>query len=85
MHDARRWTVAVLFLLLASWAISDAQTADTHLVALRAAKLLDVKSQKTVSNPVVIIDGEKIKQAGPGLEIPAGARVIDLGNATLLP
>src|SRR5262249_18010022 len=60
-------------------------TADTHVTVLKAAKMLDVKAQKIVSNPVVIIEGEKIKQVGAGLAIPAGARVIDLGNATLLP
>lgn len=58
---------------------------EAHLVVLRAAKMLDVKAQKVVSNPEVIIEGETIKQIGTGLAIPAGARVIDLGSATLMP
>lgn len=38
-----------------------------------------------VSNGVVIVEGSKIKAAGPSLAIPTSARVIDLGDVTLLP
>lgn len=85
MHSARRLTVAVLFFLLLSPAHSLAQDAEPHLVVLRAAKMLDVKAQKVVPNAVVIVEGDKIKQVGSGIAVPAGAKVIDLGNATLLP
>ena len=36
-------------------------------------------------NAVVIVEGERIVAAGANLAIPAGATVIDLGGATLLP
>ena len=86
MYSARRVTVAVLLLLSASFIVSQTtKSADTHLVVLRAAKMLDVKAGKIVVNPVVIIEGERIKEVGPGLAIPAGAKVIDLGGATLMP
>jgi imidazolonepropionase-like amidohydrolase len=86
MHSARRWTVAVLLLLFANQLFSQTtNAADAHLVVVRAAKMLDVKAGKVVANPVVIIEGERIKEAGPGLAVPAGARVIDLGTATLMP
>src|SRR5262249_53178174 len=85
MHSARRLTVAVLFLLLLNQAKSQTQDAEPHLVVLRAAKMLNVKAQKIVSNVVVIIEGERMKQVGSGIAVPVGAKVIDLGNATLLP
>jgi len=85
MHGARRLTIAVLLLLFLNQANSQAQDAEPHLVVLRAAKLLDVKAQKIVPNAVVVIEGEKIKQVGSGIAVPAGARAIDLGNATLVP
>ena len=86
MHSARRWTVAVLLLLFASPLISqNTKAADSHLVVVRAVKMLDVKAGKVVANPVVIIEGERIKEAGPGLAVPAGAKVIDLSGATLMP
>jgi imidazolonepropionase-like amidohydrolase len=53
--------------------------------AIRAARLLDVKTGALVNNAVVLIDGERISAVGSGLSIPAGARVIDLGDMTLLP
>ena len=47
--------------------------------------MLDVKAGKIVTNPVVIVEGGRIKEVGSGLTVPAGARVIDLGDASLLP
>lgn len=53
--------------------------------AVRAARLLDVKSGTLVDNAVVLIEGERISAVGAGLPVPAGANVIDLGGLTLLP
>jgi len=45
--------------------------------------MLDVKSGRTSDNPVIVITGEKISAiSGPA---PAGATVIDLPSATLVP
>lgn len=54
-------------------------------VAVRAARMLDVKSGKYVASPVILIEGERIVKAGPGLAIPEGTQVVDLGSATVLP
>ncbi len=56
-----------------------------EVIALKAARLFDGTRDTTVPNGVVIVEAGKIKAAGSGLSIPAGARVIDLGDATLLP
>ena len=56
-----------------------------EVIALKAARLFDGTKETTVANGVVIVEAGKIKAAGSGLSIPAGARVIDLGDATLLP
>jgi len=56
-----------------------------EVIALKAARMFDGRSDTLVSNGVVLIEGDHIRAAGPGLAIPAGARVIDLGDATLLP
>jgi imidazolonepropionase-like amidohydrolase len=57
--------------------------ADSTVVAIRAARLLDVKSGRYVEKPVVMVKGEQIE--GVGTEVPTGAAVIDLGDRTLLP
>jgi imidazolonepropionase-like amidohydrolase len=59
--------------------------APPQVTVLRAARLFDARAQRLVENGVVIVEGSKIKDAGSGLAIPAGARVVDLGDATLLP
>src|SRR5881394_2375707 len=61
-----------------------AQAAD-QTIALKAARLFDGKSNALVQNAVVIVQGDKIVDAGSNLPIPSGAQVIDLGDATLAP
>ncbi|HET7502319.1 MAG TPA: amidohydrolase family protein [Kofleriaceae bacterium] len=52
---------------------------------VKAAHLFDGKSDQVVSPGVVVIQDGKIVAAGTKATEPAGAEVIDLGNATLLP
>jgi imidazolonepropionase-like amidohydrolase len=54
-------------------------------LAIRAARMIDGKSDTPVTNPVILVEGEKISAIGSGLAIPADAKVIDLGDVTLLP
>lgn len=54
--------------------------------AVSAARLLDVVSGKYVDNPQVIITDGRITSIGKkGDAVPAGAKVVDLPGATLLP
>lgn len=56
-----------------------------EVVVLKAARLFDGRSDRVVPNGVVVVEGGTIRAAGSGLPVPAGARVVDLGDATLLP
>ena len=56
-----------------------------ELIALKAARLFDGKSNALVRNGVVVVQGDKILDAGSNLPIPSAAYVIDLGDATLCP
>ncbi|MCH7920739.1 MAG: amidohydrolase family protein [Planctomycetes bacterium] len=53
--------------------------------AIRAARLLDVKTGAFIEDAVVLIKGERIAAVGAGLLIPSGTNVIDLGSVTLMP
>ncbi len=55
-----------------------------EIVVVRAARMLDVESGRIVPNAVVVIQGDKIQAVNPATA-PAGAKVIDLGEVTLLP
>jgi len=52
---------------------------------LKAARLFDGKSNSLVTPGLVVVTGGKITAVGPNATIPAGAEVIDFGDATLLP
>ncbi len=55
------------------------------MIVLRAARLFDGKSDRLISPGAVVVSGGKIQSAGSTVAAPAGADVIDLGDATLLP
>ena len=57
----------------------------SQVVVIRAARLFDSRSGKLLANPVIVVRGERIAEVGAGLPVPAGASVIDLGSATLMP
>ncbi len=57
----------------------------TRLLVLHAARLLDVAAGKVVSPGEVLVEGNKIVEVGAAVTHPAGAEVIDLGDATLMP
>src|SRR5215218_8290689 len=58
----------------------------SDVTAVRAGHMLDVESGRLVEDAVILISNGRVTGAGPGLPVPPGAQVIDLGRgATLLP
>jgi imidazolonepropionase-like amidohydrolase len=55
------------------------------VTVLKAAHLFDAVSGTLLDHGVVIVSGKVIQAVGAGLPVPEHARVIDLGDATLLP
>jgi imidazolonepropionase-like amidohydrolase len=85
-----RWLLPfALLLLILSQLICTAQTplqpSAQHAIVLHAARLLDVKNGRMVKPGEVLVQGERIVEAGAAVTHPAGAEVIDLGDRTLLP
>lgn len=62
-----------------------ASAAAQEVVAVKAARVITVSAEAPVLQGVVLIRGDRIEAVGTDLEIPAGTRVIDLGEATVLP
>ncbi len=52
---------------------------------LRAARLLDVEAGRIITPGEVLVEGQRIVDAGPSVAHPAGAQTIDLGDRTLMP
>lgn len=57
------------------------------VVVLRAARLIDGTGAAPIMNAVVVVTDNKITAVGEARSVrtPSGAKVIDLGNVTLLP
>jgi imidazolonepropionase-like amidohydrolase len=55
------------------------------MTAIRAGRLLDVESGRTLSNQVILISAGKIQAVGASVQIPEDAKVIDLSRMTVLP
>src|SRR4249920_2732030 len=56
-------------------------------IAVRAGRLFDSKNGQMLTRQVVLLMGERITAVGPEaqVKIPAGAEVVDLSQATILP
>ena len=80
---------AIVFVLCLFSAVTFAQESrpPEKAVVLRAAHILDVRTGRMLDGQAVLIQGDRIVKVGPADQItaPAGAEVIDLGAATLLP
>jgi imidazolonepropionase-like amidohydrolase len=56
-----------------------------EVTVIRAARLVDGRGGEPLAPAMVRVEGDRIRDVGARLEVPAGATLIDLGEATLLP
>ena len=75
---------AVVFVCSCFAAAAFAQPAQ-HPVVLHAARLLEIETGNLLSPGEVLVQGERITEAGSKVTRPPGAEVLDLGDRTLLP
>src|SRR5881227_1206297 len=74
----------LLFTVTVVLSLGSVMAAD-QIIALKAARLFDGKSRALIQNGVVLVQGDKIVDAGANVAVPPDAQVIDLGDATLSP
>jgi imidazolonepropionase-like amidohydrolase len=82
-----KYLASVLFSLLLSVCVTaqSPATAPARTV-VRAGKLLDVRTGKTLTNQVILVEDGKIVSVGPDTGATAeGAKVVDLSGKTVLP
>lgn len=80
-----RRLLCVVMLGLVGMIATFGQAPTSKTYVLKAARLFDGKSNALVKPGIVVVKDGKILAAGTSVEAPAGAEVIDLGDATLLP
>jgi imidazolonepropionase-like amidohydrolase len=80
-----RLGTSLLCLFASAGTACAADAASEQPIVIRAARLFDGVSGKLVDGGTIVVQGGRIQAVGADAQAPAGARVIDLGDATLLP
>lgn len=83
----RTHLVLALWLLAPASALTAQEARGSGTVVLRAARLFDPASAAMVRDGIVVVTDDRVVAAGRAgsVQVPAGARTIDLGDATLMP
>jgi imidazolonepropionase-like amidohydrolase len=84
LREPLRCCFVCLFLVLVA-ASTAAQNPTATPIVLHAARLLDVRAGSVIEPGEVLVEGERIRAVGTHVDHPQGARVIDLGDVTLMP
>ncbi|MBV8050364.1 MAG: amidohydrolase family protein [Acidobacteriaceae bacterium] len=80
----KRQLLIAVFLGVLPLTWSQSQT-NAPATILHAAHLLDIENGRIISPGEVLVQGERIVEAGSLVKHPAGAQTIDLGDNTLMP
>ncbi|MGC2659499.1 MAG: amidohydrolase family protein, partial [Bryobacteraceae bacterium] len=75
--------IGFMFVLLAAGSLWNGLQAQPAVTALKAARMFDGTSDTLIEPGLVVVSGGNIQAVGG--PVPAGATVVDLGDATLLP
>jgi imidazolonepropionase-like amidohydrolase len=83
----QRSTSWLLLLAVVTSAAQLGAQAAAAVTLVKAGRLLDPRTGNALTPAAVLIDGDKIREVGSSSQLaaPAGAAIIDLGSATLLP
>ena len=83
MLNSRAFRMLLLAVMLLSPSFMFAQS--NAVTAIKCGRLINPVDGSVTQNAVIIVRGERIEQAGAGLAIPSGAKVIDLSAYSVLP
>src|SRR5277367_4691895 len=80
-----RRIAGVIGALMVALALAGLAGAAGRTTVIKAARMFDGKSGQISTPGVVVVTDGKIAGTGANAAVPAGAEVIDLGDATLMP
>jgi imidazolonepropionase-like amidohydrolase len=79
-------TVVLAIATVSAFTLRAQQNPSAETIVVRAGHLFDARTAQMLPNRVIVISGDRIQSVGGSdTPVPAGARVIDLSNATVLP
>ncbi len=84
-----RATLAASLLTSTAWMAAQEAAAPGGTLAVRAGRVLDVKTGQYRTDQIILIEGQRIQEIGDAAQIephvPKGAQLIDLSKVTVLP
>ncbi|MGD0097907.1 MAG: amidohydrolase family protein [Terracidiphilus sp.] len=84
-ESSRRLSGSSLFVACTLMSAAQPQQPDSAPIVLHAARLLEVYTGAVLQPGEILVVGERIRAVGRSVEHPKDARLIDLGDTTLLP
>jgi imidazolonepropionase-like amidohydrolase len=78
-------TLAPAIGLIANVGVVRSQRTDTTAIVLHAARLLQIETGKILQPGEILVEGDRIRAVGTTVDHPQAARIIDLGDKTLMP
>ena len=87
MNRLQNWLIVAAFVFAITANATRAQHSPPQPTLVKAGRLLDPRTGNVLSPAAVLVENRKIKEVGPPpkVQVSPGAKVVDLGNATLLP
>jgi imidazolonepropionase-like amidohydrolase len=76
---------ATLLFIIFCTLINTTSAQNPKRIAVRATRMLDVRSGNIIKNVVVLSESGRVIEVGEGISIPANTEIINLGDSTLLP
>lgn len=80
----RSWLTTAVFFVFAI-ALALPSRSEAQVIIVKAARLIDGRGGPPLAPAMIRISGARIEEVAASIAVPAGARLIDLGGATLLP
>jgi imidazolonepropionase-like amidohydrolase len=77
--------LAAVILLFFAFAFVQPSASAAQTIIVKAARLIDGRGGPPLEPAMVRIAGDRIEEVAGTIPVPAGATLIDLGNATILP
>ncbi|MBL8181776.1 MAG: amidohydrolase family protein [Blastocatellia bacterium] len=75
----KKYTFALSLVLFPCLAVA------AQITAIKAGKIVDPATGTVTSNQIILVEGTDITAVGPNVQIPAGAKVIDLSKQVVIP
>src|SRR5260370_10222161 len=78
-------TIFRILLISAVAFAMQAQPPKSSSTVIQAGRLIDVRAGRVLNQQSIRIENDRIREIGPTVQAPGGAKVIDLSNAPVLP